>query len=202
MSTKPVNTRATTATRAGRVRHGVGHKAPFSGRGRRNAASNILQLNTEGLTAEKISVIEQLAYKDKAFIIVLQETHCTTSDKLVIPNLDFTYFVQPVHVQDSLKTPNVKSLEGSDVTAIQCPSLACIEQCRGADGIVNLGACGKITVCKNTLGQPPEGSVRQVNTMLNLCSEITCGGNDASHVRELFNEAKLILTDEKCWGRR
>jgi len=39
-----------------------------------------------GLTADKISVIEQLAYKNKAFIIVLQETHCTTADKLVIPN--------------------------------------------------------------------------------------------------------------------
>jgi len=69
--TKPVSTRATTATRAGRVRHGVDHKAPLSGRGSRNAAEdrrpNILQLNTEGLIADKISVIEQLAYKNKAF---------------------------------------------------------------------------------------------------------------------------------------
>jgi len=68
----------------------VGHKAPFSGRGSTNTAEgprpNIVQLNTEGLTADKISVIEQLAYKNKAFIIVLQETHCTTADKLVIPN--------------------------------------------------------------------------------------------------------------------
>jgi len=67
--------KATTATRTGCVRHGVGHKTPFSGRGSRNAAEdprpNILQLNTEGLTADKISVIEQLAYKNKAFIIVL-----------------------------------------------------------------------------------------------------------------------------------
>ena len=47
---------------------------------------NRLQLNTEGLTAEKISVIEQLAYKNNSFVIVLQETHCTTADKLVIPN--------------------------------------------------------------------------------------------------------------------
>jgi len=46
----------------------------------------MLRMKTEGLTADKISVIEQLAYKDKAFIIVLQETHCTTVDKLVIPN--------------------------------------------------------------------------------------------------------------------
>ena len=90
MSTKPVNMRATTATRNGCVRHGVGHKTPFSGGGSRNAAEdprpNIVQLNTEGLTAGKISLIEQLAYKNKAFIIVLQVTHCTTADKLVIPN--------------------------------------------------------------------------------------------------------------------
>jgi len=82
--------RATTATRTGCVRHGVGHKTSFSGHGSRNAAEdprpNILQLNTERLTADKISVIEQLTHKNKAFIIVLQETHCTTADKLVIPN--------------------------------------------------------------------------------------------------------------------
>jgi len=40
----------------------------------------------EGLTADKISIIEQLAYENKAFIIVLQETHCTTADKLLISN--------------------------------------------------------------------------------------------------------------------
>ena len=66
----------------------MGHETPFSGRGSRNAEDtrpNILQLKTEGLTAGKISVTEQLAYKNKAFIIVLQETHCLTADKLVIP---------------------------------------------------------------------------------------------------------------------
>jgi len=83
MSTKPVNIlRATTVTRVGSVWHGLGHKAPFSGHGSKNAAEdpqpNILQLNTEGLTADKISVIEQLTYKNKVFII-LQETHCTTA---------------------------------------------------------------------------------------------------------------------------
>jgi len=77
-------------------------------------------------------------------------------------NLDMRYFVPPVRVQDSLQTPNVKSLEDSDVTVVQCPTLACIEQCRDADGIVNgrLGACGKVTVRKNALGQPHEGSGR------------------------------------------
>ena len=65
MLTKSVILRATAATRTGCARHGVGHHTPFSGRGSRNAAKglrpNILQLNTEGLTEDKISVIEQLA---------------------------------------------------------------------------------------------------------------------------------------------
>jgi len=65
MLTKSVNLRSTAATRTRCVRHGVGDQTPFSGRGSRNAAKdlrpNILQLNTEGLTADKISVIEQLA---------------------------------------------------------------------------------------------------------------------------------------------
>jgi len=47
---------------------------------------SILQLTTEGLTASKISGIDELAYKNKALAIVLKETHCTTADKLVIPN--------------------------------------------------------------------------------------------------------------------
>ena len=41
---------------------------------------------TPRLTTGKTSFIEQLAYKNKAFIIVLQETHCTTADELVISN--------------------------------------------------------------------------------------------------------------------
>jgi len=87
MSTKPVNTRATIASRTECVRHGVGHETPFSRRGSRNAAEDDpLQLNTEGLTAGDIFFVEQLADKNKDFIIVLQETHCTTADKLVIPN--------------------------------------------------------------------------------------------------------------------
>ena len=35
---------------------------------------------------DKISVIEQQAYNNKAFIIALQETHWSTADKLVMPN--------------------------------------------------------------------------------------------------------------------
>jgi len=48
--------------------------------------SSILQLNTEGLTANKISVIKQLAYKSNTIHHRPQENHCTTADKLVIPN--------------------------------------------------------------------------------------------------------------------
>jgi len=63
MLTKSVITTATTATRAGCVQRGMGHITPFSRLGSRNAAEddprpNILQLNTEGLTENKISVIE------------------------------------------------------------------------------------------------------------------------------------------------
>jgi len=71
--TKSFKLRATAATHTGCVRHGVGHQTPFSGCGCKNAAEdnpqpNVLQLNTEGLTTDMISVIEQLAYKNKAFI--------------------------------------------------------------------------------------------------------------------------------------
>jgi len=91
MSTKPVNTRTATATRAGRVWRGMGHKTPLSSRGSKNAAEddprpNILQLNTKGFTENKISVTEQQAYKNKALINVRKETHRTSADKLVIPN--------------------------------------------------------------------------------------------------------------------
>ena len=69
----------------------IGHKTPFSERDSRKAAENdsrlnLLQMNIERFTANKISVVEQLACKNKAFIFLLQETHCTTADKLVIPN--------------------------------------------------------------------------------------------------------------------
>jgi len=43
-----------------------------------------MQLNTEEVN--NTSVIEQLAYKNEAFNIILQEAHCKTADQLVIPN--------------------------------------------------------------------------------------------------------------------
>ena len=67
MLTKSVASRATTATRAGCVQRGMGRNTPFSMRGSRNPAEDdprpSILLNTEGLTASKITVAEQLAYK-------------------------------------------------------------------------------------------------------------------------------------------
>ena len=84
MHTKSVITRAT----AGCVQRGMFQTTPFSGRGRRGPTTQhtAAEHRDAHWKQNKISVIEQLAYKNKAFNIVLQETHCSTADKLVIPN--------------------------------------------------------------------------------------------------------------------
>ena len=46
----------------------------------------ILQLNIEGLTASKMNVLHHLAMQSEALVILLQETHCTDAEKLVLPN--------------------------------------------------------------------------------------------------------------------
>ena len=46
----------------------------------------ILQLNIEGLTASKMNVLHHLAIQSEALVILLQETHCTDAEKLVLPN--------------------------------------------------------------------------------------------------------------------
>ena len=38
---------------------------------------------SRAFTTSKINVIEQLAHKNRALVILLQETHCTSADKLV-----------------------------------------------------------------------------------------------------------------------
>ena len=45
----------------------------------------ILQLNIEGLTASKMNVLHHLAMQSEALVILLQETHCTDAEKLVLP---------------------------------------------------------------------------------------------------------------------
>ena len=46
----------------------------------------ILQLNIGGLTASKMNVLHHLAPQSKALVILLQETHCTDTEKLVLAN--------------------------------------------------------------------------------------------------------------------
>ena len=73
------STRATIATRTGCVRRGIGHKT-------RKIHHPTYSSWTPRAHWKQDLVIEQLAYKNEAFIIVLQETYCTTAEKLVIPN--------------------------------------------------------------------------------------------------------------------
>ena len=62
--------------------------------------ATILQLNVEGLTNAKLSIIEQLTNKVTA--ILLQETHCETMEKLTI--LEFTPAAQILNKQHGLAT--------------------------------------------------------------------------------------------------
>ena len=119
IATKPVTTRATTATHARCVQRRLGRENPGARLGSRNAVEDdprpsILQLNTEGLIANKITVIEQPAYKNKAFLIVLQETHCTATDKLVILDFSLAASVQKAHLTArqtcSRKVPAITTL--------------------------------------------------------------------------------------------
>ena len=62
-------------------------KLPFSGHiANKFRRPTILQLNIEGLTASKMNVPHHLAMQSEALVILLQETHCTDAQKLVLPN--------------------------------------------------------------------------------------------------------------------
>ena len=62
-------------------------KLPFSGHiANKFRRPTILQLNIEGLTASKMNVLHHLAMQFEALVILLQETHCTDAEKLVLPN--------------------------------------------------------------------------------------------------------------------
>ena len=62
-------------------------KLPFSGNiANKFRRPTILQLNIEGLTASKMNVLHHLAMQSEALVILLQETHCTNAEKLVLPN--------------------------------------------------------------------------------------------------------------------
>ena len=62
-------------------------KLPFSGHiANKFRRPTILQLNIEGLTASKMNVLHHLAMQSEALVILLQETHCTDAEKLVLPH--------------------------------------------------------------------------------------------------------------------
>ena len=64
--------------------------------------STILQLNVKGLTNSKLTIIEQLAHTNKVTAILLQETHCETTEKLTIP--EFTLASHILNKQHGLAT--------------------------------------------------------------------------------------------------
>ena len=62
-------------------------KLPFSGHiANKFRRPTILQLNIKGLTASKRNVLHHIAMQSEALVILLQETHCTDAEKLVLSN--------------------------------------------------------------------------------------------------------------------
>ena len=62
-------------------------KLPFSGHiANKFRRPTILQLNIKGFTASKMNVLHHLAMQSEALVILLQETHCTDAEKLVLLN--------------------------------------------------------------------------------------------------------------------
>ena len=78
---------------SGRNDECVAHKLPFSGHIiKKFRGPSILQLNIEGLTASKMNFLHHLATQLEAFVILLQETHCISAEKLVLSNYQLAGF--------------------------------------------------------------------------------------------------------------
>ena len=52
----------------------------------------VLQLNIEDLTASKMNFLHYLALQSEALAILLQETHCTDPENLVLPSYQLSGF--------------------------------------------------------------------------------------------------------------
>ena len=50
-----------------------------------NQGLSVLQLNVEGLTTAKLEILRHLADSNRAAVVLLQETHCTSDNILKIP---------------------------------------------------------------------------------------------------------------------
>ena len=68
-----------------------GKKLPFSGHiANKFRRPTILQLNIKGLTTSKMNVLHHPALQSEALVILLEETHCTDAEELVLPNYQLT----------------------------------------------------------------------------------------------------------------
>ena len=74
-------------------------QTPFSGQGdaskrivNKFRRPTILHLNIDGLTASKMSVLYHLTAQREALVILLQESHCTSADRLVLPDYQLAGF--------------------------------------------------------------------------------------------------------------
>ena len=78
---------------SGRDDECVAHKLFSSGHiMKKFRGPSILQLNIEGFTASKMNVLYHLATQLEAFVILLQETHCISAEKLVLSNYQLAEF--------------------------------------------------------------------------------------------------------------
>ena len=74
-------------------------QTPFSGQGdaskrivNKFRRPTILHLNIDGLTASKMSVLYHLTAQREALVILLQESNCTSADRLVLPDYQLAGF--------------------------------------------------------------------------------------------------------------
>ena len=66
---------------------------PFSGHiANKFRRPTILQLNIKRLTASKMNVLHHFAMQSETLVILLQKTHCTDAEKLVLPNYQLAGF--------------------------------------------------------------------------------------------------------------
>ena len=78
---------------SGRGDECVAYKLPFSGYIiKKFRGPSLLQLNIEDLTASKMNILHHLATQLGAFVILLQETHYTSAEKLVLSNYQLAGF--------------------------------------------------------------------------------------------------------------
>ena len=85
-----------------------------------STAACILQLNVEGLTHAKCDVIQHIAKEHGVNIILLQETHCESEDKLYIEGFDLISFVP--HKKHGIATYAKRGIQAKTLACSQANS--------------------------------------------------------------------------------